>query len=176
MMSLVVEDEGKRARRSTRYRCHTFDSNDHPTTDWCCYCYCYLISGDFQTRFELPSSDEDADSDAGPKKRKVGRPPGPGKTKRTKECPGCGAKHSLSMKECNFCDYQFTSKSMLVTTQSAAEESQHIRDRFPFEPERVSLPYLVFRCNPGLTMIYDILKLINIVSYRRKMDRCSSKP
>ena len=62
----------------------------------------------------------------------------PSKTKRTKECPGCGAILALSVRECRLCDYQFTSKSMLVTTQSAAQESTQIRERFPFEPERVS--------------------------------------
>ena len=40
------------------------------------------------------------------------------------------------MKECPNCDYVFTSKSMLSSQSSAVEESQSIRDRFPFEPER----------------------------------------
>lgn len=60
----------------------------------------------------------------------------PSKIKRTKECPGCGAILALSVRECRLCDYQFTSKSMLVTTQSAAQESTQIREKFPFEPER----------------------------------------
>jgi hypothetical protein len=57
--------------------------------------------------------------------------------KRTKECPGCGASLSFSVKECSLCDYQFTSKSMLVSQQTALQEAQIVRERFPFEPERV---------------------------------------
>lgn len=59
------------------------------------------------------------------------------KVKRTKECPGCGAILGLSIRECRLCDYQFTSKSMSMTAQSVAQESIQIRERFPFEPERV---------------------------------------
>lgn len=87
-------------------------------------------SGDFQ-QFDA-SSDEDF-GDKGPR-----RASNSGKSKRVKECPGCGANVAVSTKECRFCDYQFTSKSLLVNQQSAAQESQAIRDRFPFEPERVS--------------------------------------
>lgn len=64
------------------------------------------------------------------------------KIKRTKECPGCGATVSLSVRECRLCDYQFTSKSMLVGQQTAIQESQSIRDFFPFEPERVRINFL----------------------------------
>lgn len=60
------------------------------------------------------------------------------KVKRTKECPGCGAHVAVAVRECRLCDYQFTSKSMLVTQETAAQESLDIRDKFPFEPERVS--------------------------------------
>ena len=56
---------------------------------------------------------------------------------RAKDCPGCGAVLPISTKECSHCDYQFTSKSMLVSQQSAIEESNTIREKFPFEPERV---------------------------------------
>ncbi len=77
------------------------------------------------------------------------------KTKKTKECPGCGAVVSLSVRECGLCDYQFTSKSMAVTMQSAAAESQQIRDKFPFEPERVSsfsvLPFVSLLTQQYLT-------------------------
>lgn len=95
----------------------------------CCCCY----SGDYQTHFKLGSSDEEDDSDKETKKKKS--TPGK-KSKRTKECPGCGCLHAVAVKKCDSCDYQFTSKSMLLSTQSAAEESQSIRERFPFEPER----------------------------------------
>jgi hypothetical protein len=57
---------------------------------------------------------------------------------RIKECPGCGAQLAAAIKECTYCDYTFTSKSMLVGAQSALDESRSIRNRFPFEPERVS--------------------------------------
>lgn len=67
-----------------------------------------------------------------------------GKTKRTKECPGCGAVVAVSTRECRFCDYQFTSKSLLVNQQSAVQESQTIRERFPFEPERVRFSLVEF--------------------------------
>lgn len=93
-------------------------------------------------KFEIGSSDEEYDSD-NPKKKKTKERVSTGKTKRTKECPGCGAKHSLAVKECSSCDYQFTSKSLLQLNQSAAEESQNIRERFPFEPERVHV-YFVY--------------------------------
>ena len=43
---------------------------------------------------------------------------------------------SISMRECPYCDNQFASKSMLITTQTAAEESNVVRSKFPFEPER----------------------------------------
>ena len=57
---------------------------------------------------------------------------------RAKDCPGCGANLPISTKECSHCDYQFTSKSMLLSQQSAIDESNTIREKFPFEPERVS--------------------------------------
>ena len=56
---------------------------------------------------------------------------------RAKDCPGCGAVLPISTKECSHCDYQFTSKSMLMSQQSAIDESNTIREKFPFEPERV---------------------------------------
>ncbi len=84
------------------------------------------------------SSDDDVEVEV--KKKKAGTP---GKTKRSKECPGCGAVLSLSVRECGLCDYQFTSKSMLMTQQTAAQESTQIREKFPFEPERVSSLQLI---------------------------------
>lgn len=57
--------------------------------------------------------------------------------KRTKECPGCGTVVSVSVRECRLCDYQFTSKSLGSAALTAQQqESQSIRDRFPFEPEK----------------------------------------
>lgn len=61
---------------------------------------------------------------------------GIGKKARTKECPGCGSNLPTNQKECPHCDYVFTSKSMLGTAQTAMQESESIRDRFPFEAER----------------------------------------
>lgn len=66
------------------------------------------------------------------------------KAARSKDCPGCGATFSVSIKECSYCDYQFTSKSMLITAQSAAEESRQIRETFAFEPERVRVFLFIF--------------------------------
>ncbi len=87
-------------------------------------------SGDYQTRFDdLDSSDDDGRRKSLSDKNKP--------KARTKECPGCGAFLPLATRDCSYCDYQFTSKSMLVPVQSAVEESQSIRERFPFEPERV---------------------------------------
>jgi len=86
--------------------------------------------------FNEAGSSEDEEVEV---KKKKASTPGNGRTKRSKECPGCGAVLSLSVRECGLCDYQFTSKSMLVTQQSATQEAQQIREKFPFEPERVSV-------------------------------------
>ena len=77
---------------------------------------------------------------------------------RAKDCPGCGAVLPISTKECSHCDYQFTSKSMLVSQQSAIEESNTIREKFPFEPERVRtfIPKNVF------ILILILLKLLRL--------------
>lgn len=135
---ILVEDEGKRSRRSTRFR---YANNRLKSLLFVPNNSFWIYSGDFHTKFDAGSSDDEMDSDGGPSKKKRGPRASTGasatKVKRTKECPGCGAKHTLSVKECNLCDYQFTSKSMLMSNQSAAEESQSIRDKFPFEPERV---------------------------------------
>ena len=72
---------------------------------------------------------------------------------RAKDCPGCGANLPISTKECSHCDYQFTSKSMLVSQQSAMEESNTIREKFPFEPERVSTPFTKLGC----TYLFSVL-------------------
>eukprot|EP01035_Chromulina_nebulosa_P019284 gene19284-25143_t len=112
---MFAEEDGKRARRSTRF------------------------SGDFQTKFDLGSDEENADSDSENKKKRMSLNKSTNsqtKSKRTKDCPGCGAKHPVAMKLCTFCDYQFTNKSMLITSQSAAEESENIRESFSFEAER----------------------------------------
>jgi ribosomal protein L37AE/L43A len=95
------------------------------------------VSGDYQFNFD-GSSDEDKEVVIERKKSTT-----TSKSKRTKECPGCGSLVAISLRECRFCDYQFTSKSLLVNQQSAAQESQTIRDKFPFEPERVSIEILL---------------------------------
>ena len=42
----------------------------------------------------------------------------------------------VSVKECKNCDHTFTAKSALAPTATAQEESENIRDYFPFEPEK----------------------------------------
>ena len=83
-------------------------------------------------------NDTDIDSD-GEVRRGPGRPRGSSKLKstaRTKECPGCSSQLSTATKVCSYCDYVFTTKSMVVTKEMMLEESDKIRTRFPFEPER----------------------------------------
>jgi hypothetical protein len=76
-------------------------------------------------------SDLDSDEDA--KKRP---PSNKASRNRTKTCPGCDAQLNTSVKECTYCDYTFTAKTIQVNQMSAADESKFIRSRFPFEPER----------------------------------------
>lgn len=90
-------------------------------------------SGDYQMGH---FSDIDTDEEDRPAKKNTPKPKALGKA-RLKECPGCSAMVAVAVKECTYCDYVFTSKSMLVSGQTAAEESQSIRERFPFEPDRV---------------------------------------
>ena len=89
-------------------------------------------SGGYQQKFAglADYSDSDDDGPARPRKGVIK------KGARQKECPGCGAKVGVSIRECNYCDYTFTSRSMLVASSTAEEESASIRSRFPFEPER----------------------------------------
>lgn len=92
-------------------------------------------SGDYQKKFlDLASDEEDMETE--PEETKRRSTSRSSKRMRQKECPGCGAMLSVSMRECPYCDNQFSSKSMLVTTQTAAEESNVVRAKFPFEPER----------------------------------------
>ena len=63
--------------------------------------------------------------------------------KKVKECPGCSQMLANATKECMYCDYVFNSKSLLASVQSAAAESAFLRDRFPFEPERVSISEII---------------------------------
>jgi transcriptional regulator NrdR family protein len=65
--------------------------------------------------------------------------------KRSKECPGCGSMVTMATRECSQCDYKFTSKTSLSNQQTQVQESQGIRDRFPFEPEKVAA--LSYFCN-----------------------------
>lgn len=63
-----------------------------------------------------------------------------GSSKRVKECSGCGEMVATSAKVCTMCDYQFTAKSISQLNasflQNASDESESVRDMFPFEPER----------------------------------------
>lgn len=52
--------------------------------------------------------DDSSDDDRG---RPVGRKSG--RKARLKECPGCSAMLGVAVKECVYCDYTFTSKSVL---------------------------------------------------------------
>lgn len=107
--------------------------------------YHYLTlsySGDFHLS---EFSDLESSGDEG-KSKVISRSKSNQSKNRSKECPGCGAQLGLAIKECTYCDYTFTSKSMLTSTQSAIDESRSIRNRFPFEPERVSswkIPHLI---------------------------------
>lgn len=100
------EGQGRRPKRSTRF------------------------SGDFQTTFAELESSEDEKAE---KKHKSSSGKG---SKRTKDCPGCGAVLNISIKQCSLCDYQFTSKSMIASASAMAQESLDVRERYPFEPER----------------------------------------
>jgi ribosomal protein L37AE/L43A len=99
-----------------------------------------LLSGDFQL---AEFSDlEGSDQEEKPTKQQLTKQRSLSQNKhRSKECPGCGALLGLAIRECTYCDYTFTSKSMLPGTQSAIDESRTIRNRFPFEPERVSIGF-----------------------------------
>ena len=104
------------------------------------YIIFHICSGDYQVIFADIGSDDDGDK---PLTTAKSRGDNKGKPKsRLKECPGCGALLGTATRECLHCDYQFTSKSMLVSTQSAVEESQSIREKFPFEADRVS--YIIY--------------------------------
>lgn len=92
----------------------------------------YAHSGDYNFTF-AESSEEEIEIEDRKKKPTASA----SKAKKTKECPGCGANVAISLRECRSCDYQFTSKSMLVEQISVVQESQSIRDKFPFEPEKV---------------------------------------
>jgi hypothetical protein len=92
------------------------------------FVFSFSCSGDFHFNFGEGSSDDEVD-----RKKK----PTSSTKKRTKECPGCGAVVNLSLRECRLCDYQFTSKSMIMGSTTVQQESQSIREKFPFEPERV---------------------------------------
>jgi hypothetical protein len=96
-----------------------------------------LCSADYHHNYET-DEDEKAIS-----REKEKRAMGTNRVKRTKECPGCGNIVAISTKECRSCDYQFTSKSLLTGLQSATQESNNIRELFPFEPERVRANYCI---------------------------------
>ena len=138
----MLQENSKRLRRKTQFRYGAY------STMLCvvcmphlCACLFYCCSGDFHTDV-ASSGDEESFEEV---KTKPDRRKSDGRTKanksaksaRVKSCPGCGASVSVSVKECSYCDYLFTSKSMLITAQSAADESRQIRDTFPFQPERV---------------------------------------
>lgn len=125
-----MAEEGKRQRRTTQFRWDTANWQQAPV-----YSICFS-SGDFQMHFNEGGSSEDEEIEEYRRAKKANA--GAAKSKRNKECPGCGAMLALSVRECGLCDYQFTSKSMSNTALSAAQESQNIREKFPFEPERVS--------------------------------------
>jgi hypothetical protein len=106
--------------------------------------YVYIISptiansGDYQTADFSDFEDTDDEKEGNRVRRAQTQSRRTSGGKRLKECPGCSAMLPLPTKECVYCDYAFTSKSMLVSAQSANAESFFIQNKFPFEPERVS--------------------------------------
>lgn len=94
-------------------------------------------SGDYNVGeiSDLESSDDGKGGQQAPKKaKKAGTQYNRGRG--VKECPACGAQVQISTKTCAYCDYSFSAKS-LVSNVTAEDESANIRERFPFEPERV---------------------------------------
>lgn len=104
------DDDGKptsrRSRRSTQFR-EDFRFKDFSDLD----------------------SDEDNAKERAPANNKTSR-------NRTKTCPGCDAQLNTSVKECTYCDYAFTAKTVQANQLSVLEESKIVRARFPFEPDR----------------------------------------
>lgn len=137
-----MEDDGKRSRRTTKFRWYKRSIIICLVSS----VWIQIWSGDFTQFGDNDSSDPDQDDDL--RRRKSSSAVKGRKGSRNKECPGCGSSLPTSIKQCPSCDYQFTSKSMLMLTsnQTNADESQAIRDRFPFEPERVfsKIRYFVF--------------------------------
>lgn len=106
------------------------------------------------------------DYDEPSKAKKSKSAPAPSSSgKRLKECPGCGEKVPLSLRECKTCDYQFTSKTMTSSANqggssfNSSADILNLRDRFPFEPEKVK------RNNINLIIINDVLFLLFIYIY-----------
>ncbi len=95
------------------------------------------FSGDFK-KYDLDIVSDDSGGDDNEEERKQRKKKSMLANRKTKECPGCGAMVSSSVKECGSCDYRFTSKALLMATSGItnADESSAIRDRFLFEPER----------------------------------------
>lgn len=112
---------------------------------------------------------EDEGPSKGGKKKPIQKPKQKG---RTKECPGCSAHLSTATKECTYCDYQFSSKSMLITQSMMVEESDMIRDKFPFEPEREEDGSLIIQNilgrrqrKSGLISYLFLPHLLSLISY-----------
>ena len=94
----------------------------------CPYCLSICSEKDFELTLDGDSEEEEISRPVN-RKAKVGG--------RTKECPGCGAMVGVSIKECSYCDHNFTSKSLLTSSHHTAnQEATDIRQRFSFEPER----------------------------------------
>ena len=130
------------------------------------------FSGDFQIHFKDLDSESDDDD------RRKSNANSSRKKARMKDCPGCGASVSVSTKQCQSCDYLFTSKSMLMVTsvQTAADESKSIRDKFPFEPERVSFASLTFeQCINTICQEEDGSLIIQAILGRRPLKSDSNR-
>ena len=145
-----------------------------------------LHSGNFQDRFgglEDDSDDffedDDEDDDKPKKKGKKGQQKLAGqpvkKGARIKECPGCGSKVGVSIKECPSCDYTFTSKSQLVQQVSVEVESENIRSRFPFEPEREEDGSLMIEKIMGRRLRKDKARQFHKASQFRALTATESK-
>ena len=124
----------------------------------------YPLSGDYQTADFSDFEDSDDEREAKARRSQATSRRSTGGGKRVKECPGCSAMLPLPTKECVYCDYTFTSKSMVMNAQAASAESLFIQNRFPFEAERVS-PSILDVLYPNICRIlYPLYPALTAVS------------
>lgn len=161
-----MEDETRRSRRSNKYRllamavltfsCIQRSKEAIELTNPFLH-----HSGDFQTADFSDIDDSDEDRDANRARRQSNNKLTSSK-KRQKECPGCSAMLPLPTKECIYCDFVFTTKSMLLSAQATTAESSFIQSRFPFEPDRVRSIYFQMIC------LSQVLLTASLIYLRRR--------